>query len=436
VSADGNLEVQQMIEHDNPSGVPLQARRPASAPRGALARTVAIAAGLALAVGLGAAGRLAAEPQARSFRQAFPVTPGATLRLGNLAGRVELVSGTGNQVVIDAEVHAELPGAGETQRVLQEMKWVRSQDGKGREEWALAYPVERYRSYFYPQPHEGSESSFWSLFDNSSSSTTYRGERVRVYTGRRSSAPTLYADLRIALPAASDVALRNLVGKVHGGGLEGTLALDTGSSDIRLDSYAGQLRLDTGSGDVVIGVCRGETAIDTGSGDVVVHQLVGNANVDTGSGDVRIEKVAVGTLKLHTGSGDVTVRGGAAGKLIADTGSGEVRVIGVELEELSADTGSGDVEVASSLEHARRITAKTGSGDVRVYAGPAASFDVTADQSSGDLRVNYADAVLRHGTHRDKVVGARRGDGRTVIRIETGSGDCVIGPRGASKHKD
>jgi len=419
-----------MVDHDssNPMTAPLW--RAARAARGrARARALALTAALALAAGLGVAGRLAAEVQARSFRQSFPVTPGVTLRLANLAGRVELVSIAGNQVVVDAEVHAEIPGAGETQRLLQEMKWVRAQDAKGREEWAMSYPVDRYRSYFYPQPHEGSESSFWSLFDNSSSSATYRDQRVRVYTGRRSSAPTLYADLRIGLPAASEVALRNLVGKVHGGALEGTLALDTASSDIHLESYAGQLRLDTGSGDVMIGTSRGETSIDTGSGDVVVHDLVGNASIDTGSGDVRIDKVAVGTLKLHTGSGDVTVRDGAAGKLTADTGSGAVRVVGVELEELVADTGSGDVEVASSLVHARRITAKTGSGDVRVYASQSASFDVTADQSSGDLRVDYSDAVLRHGRHHDKVVGARRGDGRTIIRIETGSGDCVIGPR-------
>ncbi|MBV8202150.1 MAG: DUF4097 family beta strand repeat protein [Acidobacteria bacterium] len=404
------------------------------APRTLLAPTTALGAALALALGLVLAGRVAAEPQTRSFRQDFPVTPGATLRLGNLAGRVELVAGTGNQVVIDAEVHAELPGSGETQRALQEMRWVKAQDSKGREEWDLSYPVDRYRSYFYPEPREGSESSFWSLFDNGSSSTTYRGERVRIYTGRRSSAPTLYANLRIALPAASDVALRNLVGKVHGGPLEGSLALDTGSSDIHLDSFAGQLRLDTGSGDVVIGSSRGETSIDTGSGDVVIHQLVGNAGIDTGSGDVRINKVAVGKLKLHTGSGDVTVRDGAAGQLTADTGSGEVRVVGVEIEELKADTGSGDVEVTSSLEHARHITAKTGSGDVRVWGGPAASFDVTADQASGDLRVDYSDATLRHGRHHDKVVGARRGDGRTTIVIETGSGDCVIGPRSPRGH--
>jgi hypothetical protein len=41
--------------------------------------------------------------------------------------------------------------------------------------------------------------------------------------------------------------------------------------------------------------------------------------------------------------------------------------------------------------------------------------------------VNYSDATLRKDGH--KVVGAKRGDGRTAIHVETGSGDCTIGPK-------
>jgi Putative adhesin len=400
-------------------------------------RSLHVSLAVAVAAAASLAGPLAAEPQARSIRQVFPLGATASeLRLANLAGQVELVAGSGNQVVVEATVHAEASGAGETQRLLQEMQWVRGQDAKGRDEWALAYPVSRYRSFFYPTARRNSESSFWSLFDNSSSSTVYRGEKVRVYTGRRSSSPTLYADLRIALPPGCVCTLRNLVGKIHGGALEGNLTLDTGNGDIHLDSYGGQLRLDTGSGDVILGMSRGETSIDTGSGDVVVHSLVGNASVDTGSGDVRVDRLAVGRLSIRTGSGDVVVHEGAAGMLNAGTGSGTVQVIGVESEELTAGTGSGNVEVASSLVHTRRLTARTGSGDVKIYAGPSASFDLTADQGSGDLQVEYGDAVLRHGRHHDKVVGAKRGDGRTVIHIETASGDCVIGPRGGGKGVD
>jgi hypothetical protein len=44
--------------------------------------------------------------------------------------------------------------------------------------------------------------------------------------------------------------------------------------------------------------------------------------------------------------------------------------------------------------------------------------------------VGYSDAELRKSGR--KVVGAKRGNGQTRIRVETGSGDCVIRPRGES----
>jgi DUF4097 and DUF4098 domain-containing protein YvlB len=85
------------------------------------------------------------------------------------------------------------------------------------------------------------------------------------------------------------------------------------------------------------------------------------------------------------------------------------------------------VTVQSSLAKAKRIKAETGSGDIVIKAGPDASFNVDSDQGSGSLVVHYADAILRKDGH--KVVGAKRGDGRTAIHVETGSGDCTIGPK-------
>ena len=55
------------------------------------------------------------------------------------------------------------------------------------------------------------------------------------------------------------------------------------------------------------------------------------------------------------------------------------------------------------------------------------SDDGYAEETSTE--VGYADASLRKDGRR--VVGARRGDGRTQIHIETGSGDCSIKPGGA-----
>jgi DUF4097 and DUF4098 domain-containing protein YvlB len=392
----------------------------------------ASALGVTLAAGLGMAATLRAEEQVRTFQQPFP--GGGEVRLANLAGRVEILRGTGRDVVVDATVHADF-GGGETQRQLQSLKWVRGLDKKGREEWVLSYPVEKYRSYSYPAAKEKEKDSgvpeflsFLNFNIGNSTTTTYRGERVKVLSGRHSSAPVLYADLRITLPANSRFAFRNAIGAVRGGDLEGTLAIDTGSGDVQIASSSGQLTIDTGSGNVVVGSTRGETAISTGSGDVVVRRLVGNGAVDTGSGNVTVQKVSAGKLTLDTGSGDVTLQDGEAGRVIAKTGSGGVKVLAVELEDLMAETGSGDITVQSSLAKTKRLSAETGSGDIDIKAGSNASFSVASDQGSGELRVGYADAVLRKSGHR--VVGAKRGDGRTAIKIETGSGDCTIRPRG------
>lgn len=392
-------------------------------------RMPALAAGLVLLTGLGTVSAHAAV-QTRTFRQAFPA--GTEVRLANLAGRVEIVKGQGGQVVVDATVYAEGRNAAETKQLLQGMKWVRGHDREGRDEWALSYPVDRHRSYHYPRESRSQDDdvpSFLRFLDGMSQTvTTYRGERVKIYSKKRSSAPTLYTNLKITLPAGGNLAMRNSVGRLRAGNLDGTLGLRTGSGDVEVASLSGQLKVETGSGDVVVGSARGETRIDTGSGDVTVRRLVGNGAMETGSGDIVVQQVSAGRLAVSTGSGDVTVREGEAGTVIAGTGSGGVRVLGLDLEELTAETGSGDVTVRSSLTRARRVLASTGSGDVSIQAGPDASFKLKASQGSGDLRVGYGDAVLEK-TSRGKIVGARRGKGRTSITVETGSGDCSISPR-------
>lgn len=372
----------------------------------------------------------AAEPATRSFSQELAPLSGSTVRLANLAGRVEIVPARGAKVSVEATVHADAGSAAATRKLVDGMKWVQTRDGKGRPEWALSYPVDEHRSFAYPRP--GGEDSdlpaFLSWLDAGFTSSRYLGEKVRIYPGKRAGVPVLYVDLKIAMPAGADLAVRNVVGVTRGGDLNGALVVDTGSGDVRIASFTGRLGVDTGSGDVRLGAVKGETDVDTGSGDILVSRLIGNGKFDTGSGDVQVEQVAAGRLDADTGSGNVVVRGGTVGRLLADTGSGDVRVLGVELEELSADTGSGDVTVESSLAQARRVLIDTGSGDVRIVAGAAASFDLSSSQGSGDLDVGYADASLRKDGR--KVVGARRGDGRTEIKVGTGSGDCSIRPKG------
>jgi DUF4097 and DUF4098 domain-containing protein YvlB len=390
----------------------------------------AFSAGLVLAALSVATAASAEALEGRLVRQSFPVTAGQTLRLANLAGRVDLVPGSGPQIVVEATVHAEGDSAAETQKLLAGMRWVRSHDSKGREEMALSYPVETYHGFHFPRRNQEDSDlprflSF--LADSGHTSTLYRGERVRIYPRRRSGVPTLYADLRIAIPPGVALAVHDALGAVRGEDLTGNVEVDTGSGDVRFGAFSGNLKITTGSGDVRLGAARGETAVQTGSGNISVGNLVGNGSFGTGSGDVVIDQAAAGKLSLDTGSGNVVLKAGTVAKIVAKTGSGDVRMSKLELEELVADTGSGNVTLESSLAQARQVRIGTGSGDIRIHAGEEATFDVVSDQGSGDLRVGYADATLRK--HGSKVIGAHRGDGRTQIHIETGSGDCSITPK-------
>src|SRR5260221_6373075 len=95
----------------------------------------------ALMFSLGAASAVHAAEQTRALHQAFPAGA-AEVRLANLAGRLEIVPGQGGEVVVDATLHGDADSTAETQSILAQMKWVKSHDKKGREEWARSYPVE------------------------------------------------------------------------------------------------------------------------------------------------------------------------------------------------------------------------------------------------------------------------------------------------------
>jgi len=387
-------------------------------------------ASLALGVGLLAlvTALVSAAPagavESRTFSQSFPVDQ--AVRLANLAGSVELVPGSADEIRVEATVHADAGSASETRRLLAEMRWAESRDVLGEPGRALSYPVDEYRGFHYPGAESGSGSSWWRLFSSSRSTIRYEGRKVRVTDRRTGSMPTLFVDLRITVPAGAELALRNGVGPVRGGDLSGDLVVDTASGDVVIASFSGDLLVDTGSGDVDLGPVDGALNVGTGSGDVDVARLAGEGLVDTGSGEIRIRAVDSRRLLLDTGSGGIEVLGGRAEAVEADTGSGDIRIENVEVVRFKGDTGSGDVDLRGSLARAVEIVIDTGSGDAVIHGGPEASFVLTTDLGSGDLTVHYDDAELQREGR--ELVGARRGDGRTRIHVDTGSGDCVISP--------
>jgi len=339
----------------------------------------------------------------RQLRVELSADPSAAFAVENLAGTMRVIPGAGRTVVAVATVHAE------TEEAAALLRFEQVSDEDGRPTLRVRYPIDRYGTFRYPGG-DGSEIPSWLRWLGADGSRLdYDGRRVRVSSN---TGILLYADVEVQVPALKgEGTFKNHVGSLHANDVEGTLRFDTGSGDISLEKVRGTLRA------------------DTGSGDLKVADAHGTLRCNTGSGDCRIERFDGDLIACNVGSGDITVRTGSAGRIDLDSGSGDVSLRDIDAEEVSTDTGSGDVMIESAGARLRKITTDTGSGDVTLRLGPDASFEARADQGSGDLVNRYADAQpIAEGR---MVVGYRRGDGRTRIRVGTGSGDLVIEPGGA-----
>jgi hypothetical protein len=324
----------------------------------------------------------------------------------NLAGEMRILPGAGGNVVVVATVHAE------SQRLADAIRLEEVSGKLSPRTLRVEYPLDLHTSYRFPE-------------GGGNTSTRYAGRKVRV---SRSSGVLLYVDLEIRLPGSEvDGKFRNVAGPVSGRDVAGTLTFDTGSGDVILSHVRGRINADTGSGDINATDVEGSFDGDTGSGDVKLTQFRGESiTCDTGSGDIKITNSEADTIDADTGSGDVLVEESILRKLDADTGSGDIEVSGNGVELFDADTGSGSVELVTDGEQLMRVDVDTGSGSFVVRLGPNASFEALADQSSGTIKNRFsgAEAIIRGR----EVIGYRRGDGRTQIRSDTGSGNLILEP--------
>ncbi len=325
--------------------------------------------------------------------------PRGRFAVENLAGTMTVVPTGGSRVVAVATVHAE------SDALLRSLRFEQVKGDHGVPTLRVIYPIDDHDTFRYPGSGEGG--GFLSrMFGGGSNTTTkYAGRRVRVSGDR---GVTLYADVEVQVPARADATFRNVVGRITAERLEGKLSFDTGSGDIVLTDMMGSI------------------SADTGSGDIIADRIDGDFNGDTGSGEIHLTQFDGDTIRCDTGSGDIRIESARARSIEADTGSGDIRVERASAVDLSADTGSGDIFFEGDGADLDHVMADTGTGDITLVLGPDASFEARADIGSGEIECRYtdADAILRN----KRIVGFRRGGGRTRIQADTGSGDLILMP--------
>ncbi len=311
---------------------------------------------------------------------------GERVEIYNIAGTVRLQSGSGSAVVVEIEA-----GGADANRLRVETGTI----GPA-ETLRVIYPDNR---IVYPGLHRGSRTQIRVRSDGTFfGRRSGRGDRVTVTgAGRGLEA---YADLTISIPSGQTVSIFLGVGEVEVSNVNGDLLIDVASAPVTTRDTRGELSIDTGSGSVEVTNARGDVSIDTGSGRVEVSGITGaSLFVETGSGSVTGGDLEVGEMNIDTGSGGINLKNVTSANVRLDTGSGSVNLdLTIDVDLLDIDTGSGSVTVTIPDDLGAELSIESGSGGI--------DFDMPV--------------TIRRFNRRE--LHGSLGDGRGVIRIDTGSG--------------
>lgn len=347
-------------------------------------RTALTLAALLLAV---APGRAAA--QAGTERHTLS---GDRVEIWNLAGRAEVVAGTGREVVVELR-----RGGADGSRLT-----VTARDGR----LIVGYPE---REVVY----EGGEGGYRSETRiNVNSDGTFSGggdrdwDRTSVRVRTSGSGLRAHADLRIAVPPGQRALVSIGIGIIEATNVNGELELRTHVSAIRATGVRGSL------------VAR------TGSGGIRVHDSdVSRLQVATGSGGLELDRVKSGEFRASTGSGRIEGRELSAERFEASTGSGGIEISGLSGTEVRTSTGSGGIRLELGRQPGN-ISASAGSGGVTLRLPAGLNAEIEARTGSGGITTDFP--VTMDEVRRNSLRG-RIGDGSGGrIRVSTGSGGIRI----------
>jgi hypothetical protein len=312
-------------------------------------RIVRLGAALVLAL----APALASRPAAAQAGSAERFTlRGSDVAVWDLAGRVEVVAGTGSEVVVEVVRRGRDAG-----RVRVERGEIDGRDALriGADDTDIVYPelAERGRveSSLRRDGTFGMSGGRW-----------VGGRRVSIRRDGRGTEG--WADVTVRVPRGMRVRVHVLAGRAE-------------ARDVTVDAGSGAVSLERVRASVL--------AIDAGSGRVRGSDVEApDMRLDTGSGGVTIDRLATRTLRLDSGSGDVDLGlVGDVDDLRIDSGSGSVTLripptLGATLE---ADTGSGGIttEIPIAVTRTERHHLSGAIGDGR--------GTIRVDGGSGQLRL-------------------------------------------------
>jgi DUF4097 and DUF4098 domain-containing protein YvlB len=197
--------------------------------------------------------------------------------------------------------------------------------------------------------------------------------------------------LHEAIVASSD-------GAVEAYGIEGSLTVDTGADQIKVDRIHGDCTLATGGGDIHAGTVDGSLHCVTGAGAIVAKAVRGEAFVRTSGGDINV----------------LTVGGSAR----AETGGGTVH-LGTVNGAVSAVNGGGPIIIDSA---AGIVTTRDMAGPVTVREAAG----IRCDSANGGIQLGKINGPMQVSTAMGSIVANLAGSKLAESFLQTGNGDITV----------
>jgi hypothetical protein len=165
-----------------------------------------------------------------------------------------------------------------------------------------------------------------------------------------------------------------------------------------------------------------DLAIKSGDGTLLVERIDGRLDLRTGNGRVR----AIGTtgeLLAETNDGTIELED-VAGRVEARTGDGSLRVSGTpSVLRAQSEDGSVVLHIRSGAVMTEDWLVSTGDGSISAELPDGFNADIEADPGSdGHARSEISLVNVSGGTHSERTLRGRVGDGGHVFRLRTGDG--------------
>ncbi|MDF2717739.1 MAG: hypothetical protein K0R28_4664, partial [Paenibacillus sp.] len=169
-----------------------------------------------------------------------------------------------------------------------------------------------------------------------------------------------------------------------------------------------------------------EIKVKVGSGDVDIAKIKGKSvEAETSSGNVKLSASEAKTIELKTGSGDVNADDFKADTLTFDTSSGNVNLKD-GVAKLKGGTGSGDIRIEfTELLHDTDLSTASGNVTIALDREPK-SLTVDWRFNSGKANIGWESFNKSEKSENGKSVKGTFGNGETVLKVVTGSGNITM----------